>query len=271
MKNFVIIIFILFTCLLFSNCRSTRKITTAADNKDSLRLIVTARDDSAVNVTKALKNLSDNYINYQTFSAKIKVDYSDSKGKQPDVNAFVRMQKDSLIWVSVSATFLNVEALRVLITKDSVYILNKLERTKDIKPITYLAEVVKIPLGLSTLQDLLVGNPIFTGQNIISYKQENDRILLGTLGDLFKSLISISLKSKYVESLELEDVNVASLRTADLSYDKYENTGGRPFATERNIIVSEKMAVNIKMDFKQYDFDKLLSFPFNIPDSYKSK
>jgi hypothetical protein len=49
-------------------------------------------------------------------------------GKNYDVNATMRMYKDSAIWLSANAV-LGIEAMRVLITKDSVKLLNKLDKT----------------------------------------------------------------------------------------------------------------------------------------------
>ncbi len=272
LKNILVILVTIFFSIAFSNCRSTRKINTTGINKDTTGIVpITSNADSATNAERTLKTLSDNRINYQTFSAKIKVDYTDAKGKQPDVNAFVRMQKDSLIWVSLNFSFLNVEALRVLMTTDSIFILNKVERTVELRPITYLEQVAKIPFNLSTLQDMLVGNPIFTGQKVLSYSQAGDKVLLMTLGDVFKNLLTISSSSNLIERSTLDDVNIASTRTADLWYSGYEIKDGRHFSTQRQITVTEKTQVDIKLDYKQYDFNTALSFPFNIPANYRSK
>ncbi len=62
-------------------------------------------------------------INFTTFSAKINVDYQGTDGKKYDVNANLRMYKDSAIWISITAIF-GIEGLRAYITKDSVKILN---------------------------------------------------------------------------------------------------------------------------------------------------
>ncbi len=51
-----------------------------------------------------------------------------------DLSGQLRMRKDSLVWVSVTAT-MGVEVLRAKISNDSIWILNRLEKT-------YLAEHV---------------------------------------------------------------------------------------------------------------------------------
>lgn len=272
LKNILVIITAFIFCLAFSNCRSTRKISQPVIHKDStVATPANTTSDSAINVSRILKNLSENRISYNTFSAKIKVEYTDSKGEQPDVNAFVRMQKDSVIWVSLNATFLSVEAFRILMTPDSIYILNKLDRTCEIKPINYLEKVIKIPLDLPTMQDLLVGNPIFIGQNVAAYSEAANSILLTVIGDLFKNDLVISSSTNFVERSVLDDVSIASTRTATLFYSDYETRDGKPFSTKRHVTVSDKTKVDVKMDYKQYDFNVNLSFPFSIPPNYKIK
>lgn len=273
MKNSLTIIAAFIFCLTFSNCRTAKKISKPVIHTDSSSVIppVNINSDSATKVSRLLKNLSANHIDYKTFSAKIKVEYTDSKGRQPDVNAFVRMQKDSLIWISLNATFLSVEAFRILMTPDSIYILNKLDRTCEIKPISYLEQVIKIPLNLSTMQDLLIGNPIFIGQRVANYSEGGNSILLTLAGDLFRNALVISSSTNLVERSVLDDVSLASTRTANLFYSDYETKDSKPFSTKRQITVSDKSKVDVKMDYKQYDFNTNLSFPFSIPPNYKIK
>src|SRR5215217_3454103 len=120
MKNIYQVVSAFILLSVFISCRSTKKLQTAVNKKDtviSVKNIPTSSSDSLKAGKDLVNTLTGNRINFKTFSAKIKVEYEDSKGKQPDVNAFVRMQKDSIIWISVNATFLSFEAFRILITK----------------------------------------------------------------------------------------------------------------------------------------------------------
>ncbi|MEP6617125.1 MAG: DUF4292 domain-containing protein [Ginsengibacter sp.] len=265
-SGFAIIIF----CVLAS-CRSTKKLQTAINRKDTVAIVV-VNNDSLLDIKNAMDNIHRHYIDFNTFSAKIKVQYEDNKGKQPDVNAFVRIKKDSLIWISINATFLNIEAFRVLISKDSIWILNKLEKQVEYHSLTYLEQVAKIPLDFKTLQDLILGNPIYVGNRIVSYKKTENRILISTVGEHFKNLLTLSASNNYlVERSKLDDINLAFNRTGDLTYYEYENKSGIFFSTFRELTVAEKTKVDITLNFKQYDFNNDLSFPFSIPKNYKTK
>jgi hypothetical protein len=208
-------------------------------------------------------------MDFKTFSAKVKVDYQNNKGNQPNITAYVRILKDSLIWVSGYATVFNIEAFRVLINKDSVYLIDKINKQVQYRSIDYLQEVTAIPFDYKTLQDLLIGNPVFFGDSVISYKETESKILLATLGKFFKNLLTIDKSNHYLTHSKLDDVNINRNRTADITYNNFENNNGITFSTYREITVSEKNKLDIQLNYKQWEFNKDLSIIFNIPKNYK--
>ncbi|MBA2249580.1 MAG: DUF4292 domain-containing protein [Chitinophagaceae bacterium] len=272
MKN-ISLVFVMIVLIITVSCRSTKKLQTAINKKDTALVIhnTPVTMDSLKIGRKDIDNLQKNYIDFKTFSAKIKVQYEDSKGKQPDVVAFIKMYKDSVIWVSINATFLSIEAFRILITKNNITILNKLEKQVEVHPLSYLESVSKIPLDFKTLQDLIIGNPIYVGDKIVAYKQTENHILLSTVGDFFKNLLTISANTNLIERSKLDDIDVNQNRTGDLTYSEYVNTDHGFFSTYREISVAEKTKVDIILNFKQNDFNKDLTFPFSIPKNYKAK
>ena len=254
-------------------CRSTKKLQTAINRKDTAIAVNNnvSNVDSLKGASDVLKSLEKKRIDFRTFSAKVKVQYEDRNGKQPDFNAFIRLQKDSVLWISISATFLSIEAFRIYITPDTIIIINKFGKTVEYHPFNYIESIAHIPLTFSTLQDLILGNPIYTGDSIVAYRQTENHILIGTVGQLFKNLLTISADNKLLEKSKLDDINIGQNRTADLTYDNYENNNQFYFSTYREITVAEKTKVDINLQFKQYEFNKELSFPFNIPRNYKTK
>ncbi len=261
----------IFSISLFS-CKTTRQINKAIAPKDSTTVFDNkSSDDSIKLINETLRSFKANNIDFKTFSAKIKVDVEDSKGKQPDITAVVRIIKDSAIWMSLSATLFSVEVYRVLITKDSVILLNKQNREVQYRSLDYLKEVAQLPIDFKTLQDLLIGNPVFFNDSVISYRQTGNLILLGSAGDVFKNLLTISSDNKLLTHIKLDDIDISRNRTADITYDSYENTNAVNFSTYRQIIVSEKNKLDLRLNFKQYEFNKELSVTFNVPKNYKIK
>jgi hypothetical protein len=273
MKYLVTVLLIL-SAGVFS-CRSTRhtkNIKKAILPRDtSMVLQNQSSADSLILRNKTLDNLTANYINFKTFSAKIKVEIENAKGKQPDITATLRMIKDSAIWMSLTATFLNIEVFRVYITKDSVILLNKQNKEVQYRSLDYLQEVTEIPFDFYTLQNLLVGNPVFFNRDRVLIRKLENLILISSIGKEFKNLLTLSAGNNFLLHSKLDDLDIARNRTADLTYDDYESSGAIHFSTTRHITASEKNRIDIRMNFKQFEFNKELSVAFSVPKNYKKK
>jgi len=262
---------ILFFSVLIFSCRTSRKISTAMSKKDSVVIAFNPSEtDSALLVHKALEEIRENRIDFTTFSAKIKVDYADSKDRKYDFNANLRMYKDSTIWISINAA-LGIEAFRVLITKDSVKILDKLNRTIQYQSLDYLQEVANLPIDFKTLQDLIIGNPVYLDSNIVAYEEYGEYVSMSTIGNFFKHFVTFYKNGFSLQHSKLDDVDVFRSRTADLSYEDYVKNGEKQFSNRRRITIAEKTRLDIDLEFKQVQFNQQLNFPFNIPKNYKLK
>ncbi len=265
------IVFIATICILYS-CRSAKNIQTAVAKKDTAITFVAlppdnAREDSIAFIRDIYRGVQKNHIDFTTFSGKIDLDYEDVDGKKYNVNAHVRMYKDSVIWISITA-ILGIEGLRVYITPDSVKLLDKQNKIYSPRSVSFLQEVTALPLDLTTLQNLLLGNPIFLDSNIVSYSKSGNNISLQSNGIFFKNLFTINDADRLLQTCKLDDIDLQRSRTCYLTYTDYENKKIINFSTKRSIHVAEKRKLDIKMDFKQYEFNEKLSFPFSVPKNY---
>ncbi|MEI9945540.1 MAG: DUF4292 domain-containing protein [Chitinophagaceae bacterium] len=266
-----VLFFIITIACLAASCRSTRKIQTAIAKKDTVvvtePVVVQHHEDSSAFIKESLGRMQKERISFTTFSAKIDVDYKGADDKKYNVNANLRMYKDSVIWISITAIF-GIEGLRAYITKDSVKLINKQDKTYTARSVAYLQEITALPLDLYSLQDILIGNPVFVDSNIVSYSKTDNNVTLLSLGDFFKNLFTLN-KNARIENSKLDDVDVSRSRTCNLVYEDYENKKGVNFSTKRRITVTEKTTLDIKLDFKQYDFNETLSFPFSVNKNYQ--
>jgi hypothetical protein len=257
-----------------SSCRSTRKIQTAVvpKSKDTIAIVTmpieNRRDDSLKFISDTYNAVQKNHIDFTTFSARITVDYRDASGKKDNVTVHLKMYKDSAVWISVTGLF-GFEGLRAFITTDSVRIINKLQKTYTVRSVGYLQEVTALPLDLRSLQDLMIGNTVFFGSNIVSYSRGDIAVSLLHIGDFFKNLLTVDAGSGQLQSSKLDDLNEFRNRTCYLTYRGYENKKRQHFSTRREITVTEKETLNIDMDFKQYEFNQPVNFPFPMPGNYK--
>src|SRR5690606_34346510 len=103
-------VFLLFSCNSSRKFKSTFPVTDSVFNS-TLPANSAARDSAM----KDLGILREHRIDYKTFSAKIKVNYADLYGAQPEGNITLRLYKDSAIWISVSGSVLNLELYRAFI------------------------------------------------------------------------------------------------------------------------------------------------------------
>lgn len=82
---------------------------------------------------------------------------AETNGTSQDLKGQLRMRHDSLIWLSVTAT-MGVEALRAKISNDSIWILNRLEKTYLAEPLDTVSAQLSIPVSLPLVQTLLLDN-----------------------------------------------------------------------------------------------------------------
>ncbi|HEY4063689.1 MAG TPA: DUF4292 domain-containing protein [Puia sp.] len=262
-------------------CRSAKKIQKVmaipSARKDTTRFaqaqpepVRDLKADSLQLIHQTIGKLGRNRIDFQTFSARMKVHYEGGDGKDYEVNAFLHIQKDKMIWVSVNAG-LGIEAIRMLITPDSVKVLDKIKKIARLRSVSYLQDEVHLPVDFQTLQDLLIGNPIFLDTTQIRYyRQEQSGLSLFSAGAIFSNYLTLNADGTMRHS-KLDDTDPMRVRTCDLTYGDYEGKDEGRFSTYRKISVAEKSKVDIEFSYKQYKFNEPLSFNFVVPKNYKRR
>jgi hypothetical protein len=270
MKNLKIPILLLLAAVFFS-CSATKKINKVIDKKTAVVVNNSNAEDSIKEIKEYFSAFKSNHINFTTFNAKLKIESTGENGRNPDITAVVRMIKDSAIWISLSATVLNVEVYRVLITRDSMILLNKQEKEVKYRALDYLQEVTQIPFDFATVQDIIIGNPIFISDSISAFRKTVSQVMISTIDNHFKNIFTIDAAGKNMLHSKMDDVDLSRNRTADIVYDGYQSNNGLNFSTLRKITASEKNKMDVNLEFKQYDFNKEVSVSLNVPKNYKIK
>ena len=271
--------FLLFSLVVVgAGCRSAKKIqkVISTPRKDTIQHVFEKTEDPHADSVKFMgqtfDRLQKNRINFNTFSAKMKVNYEGGDGKGYDFTAYLHMKRDSIIWIRIDA-ILGVEAFRILITPDSFKMINKLGKKKELiqRSVDYLRELAKLPLDFRTMQDLLIGNPVYLDSNIAFYRSEDAGISLLSIGALFKNYTTLNKNDYTIRHGKLDDVDLMRALTCDMTYGDYEQVDSIRFSTYRKISIAEKSKLDIEISFKQYNFNEALSFPFPIPKNSKRK
>lgn len=272
-------IFLLSIVLIAFSCKTVKKVATiqeAFTKKDTVQtvMIVDApKVDSAAIVKDIMRKVAKSKIDFKTFNAKIKVGYESAENSDTyTVN--ISMMKDSLMYIRILGSFLGIkqEGMQVKVKRDSVFLYKKIgERYVQNRSISYLQEVTQIPFDFSTLQDLIIGNPVFIDSNIVSYKDNDAGLLVLMLGDTFKHLITLGQDDKTIIHSKLDDVDIQRNRTCDITYSSYAPLGSYQFSTYRRVVVSEKSKLDLELDFKEYNINEPLKYTFEIPKNIKRR
>ncbi|OIR07047.1 hypothetical protein GALL_109540 [mine drainage metagenome] len=268
--------FLIIFAVVFFSCRSAKKVQSIASviaKKDTAETVVIKENpkvDSQAIVKDIMGKVMHTKIDFSTFNAKVKVDYDGAEQSQ-HVTAYLSIKKDSLIFVKIIIPPFGPVA-NILISKDSIVVVQiKPEKSIKYRAISYLQEQIQIPFDFYTLQDLLIGNPVFLDSNIVSYKASNTQLLVMMVGEMFKHLVTLDNKDFKVLHSKLDDVDALRNRTCDITFSNYEIVDGRQFSTYRYISVSEKSKLDITLDFKEYSFNEPLKYTFGLPKNYRRK
>ena len=262
---------VVFSC---KTVKKTQVIQEAITKKDTTPTIVikeSPKVDSAAIVKDIMSKVMQGKIDFNTFNAKIKVTYEGPE-KSDTYTAYLSMKKDSIIVIKVAGSAFKIVGLEAKITKDSVVIVQKVgEQSVMYRSISYLQDVIEIPFDFSTIQDILIGNPVFLDSNVVSYKASTSQLLVFMVGDLFKHLLTLDNSNYTVLHSKLDDIDIQRNRTGDITFGTYQPMGPYQFATYRCISIAEKSKLTIYLDFKEFGLNEPLKYSIDIPKKYKRK
>lgn len=246
-------------CLLAIVSCKARKQVLVARKVDS---VVKPVDNKAIK----LAAIRAQQLNFNTFAAKAKTNL-DINGNSNDVTLNIRISRDKKIWVSITA-ILGVEVARVIITPDSILLINRLEGVYLKRPFSYVYAYASKQVNYKTLESLLVGNAI---PELLNEKTDITSIigsttLSGDLEDLVYKLI-IGADNKVTQTNLDNQSQGQSLQVANNTFIQANN---RILPSQINIasVVKDKK-IHVNLHYTKVDFDQQLEYPFSIPDRYE--
>ncbi|WP_089811263.1 DUF4292 domain-containing protein [Chitinophaga sp. YR627] len=257
---------------LFS-CRHSRQIAgTSFPVTDTTHHQASAADSASIAAANTfnkemLAKLRGNYISFNTFSAKLKVDFETEAKQMSGINANMRMQKDSIIWISVSAPIIG-EVARAIITPDSLKAIDKFHKVAYLRDMNNAKDLLNIPFDFKTLQDLIIGNPIYLTDSVYQVVKTPSVISFTCDSTMFTSLFNVFADDYVLQQSKVMDKDSTRRRSIELTYGEYKSLDKVKFATLRRVFVEEKNYTKINMEFNKIDFEQPLSFPFTIPSGY---
>ncbi len=274
LKRFDNLIYILPFAVLAS-CHSAKKIQTLPKDKQIAIVApaktapVMTREDSLVWGKKLIDSVNLQLPKFNTFSGRMSVSYESTDLSQ-DVNASIRIQKDTTIWISLTGPF-GIEGARVLISPDSVLLMNKLNKSVERHPITFLEKLIHVPLSFNDFQNILIGGPVIYNGTVENFSfDQNGAAIIQLLAGTINNSLTVNKSTTKVISAELVD-NSLNGRKCTVNYSDFDNSAANNFPKKRTIKVSGTGNISINLTYKDYEFDKQIDFPFNIPSNYKNR
>lgn len=214
-------------------------------------------------------------IDFEYFSSKAKVNYEE-EGNKLSFTANIRMKKDSVIWLSATAP-LGIEAVRAMITRDSVFIMNRLQNTYAAYSTDYFTKNYNIDLTLTNLQNIILGNlliPKSRGDRLVKSKDPVCMILEQNHSPINVQNFVAAEIMKITGVIVEEQQSGAKLI---VNYEDFKPLEGALFAS-KSIIKAEipakegqKKDVEISINHNKIELGKPLPFPFNVPGKYETQ
>lgn len=252
--------------------------------------ITTQRKAKPMFFKKIYNNIGENYLNYENLYLKFDASILDSN-KTRSFSGTIKIKKDSIIWVSISPA-LGIEIARVVMTNDSVKMMNKIDKTYFLGDYDYLTEIFDVDLDYRILQAILT-NELFTYPNSEdiddpkhSFDTDIDSIYY-MLRTFKKRELKKNIKNRrgrdedfiaqkilvIAEFFKIKDVSIhefASNRELNITYDDYIIYEETTFPEKLGIHASTEKG-EFKLDLK---FTKIMEndnskFPFRIPEKYE--
>ena len=207
---------------------------------------------------------------FDYFSAKSKIQFQDPHS-QLKATANVRMRKDSVIWISLSAS-LGIEALRCLITTDSVFVIDRVNKEYLMLNYTQLSEKFNFNIDYHILQSIVLGSlPMRRKENDPVSLEGDYYVLEQENGDVeIKNYInSSSMKLIMVKMIEVSTDNKLNLNYGNF---QYLNDYIFPYKSLVSLEFLNKEKRNqtlISVDYNKAQIEeKEIKFPFNVPQKF---
>lgn len=229
------------------------------------RKTVLITTDDATNEQFNIPDLDFNY-----FSARSRIEYSDGnqevKGKMS-----IRMKKDSIIWISIYGSALNIEAMRCLITTDSIFVLDQINNTSFQYDFPTLSKRINFTVDFDLAQNMIIGNMPRKKRRQDKFSRGKDYFLIKQADDFtFIDNYFGSISNKLEKVKIVQDGNRSSVM---LSYGDFNPTEGKnavfAYSSHLNIEYKDKdktYYTMLKIKHSKADLtDDPLSFPFKKP------
>jgi hypothetical protein len=253
----------LFIVILFvtaSACR-TKKVTAIAEPQ---QIKVSEEDLLKSKIVPSMLN-ADFIFTYLSAKAKVKVN---REGKDYSLTFNIRMQKDEQIWVSVNALG-GIEVARALLNKDSIRLLDRLNKQYIVRDYQFLSELLNTPVDFYLMQDLMLGNsPKNLDYMSAGLSSSDFSYQFSGLKDMIAFMLEIRKEDSKLLRINLTDTKELK-KVVNVNYGDFKliDNYNFPFLIS-STASSEKESLSLNLEYVKVEKVEKLEFPFNVPKKF---
>lgn len=203
----------------------------------------------------------------QTLSARATI-YAENEGMAVEAYANLIWIRDSVLWLNVKK--LGIEAARALITRDSVFIINRLEKTYSAQSIDALQREYSLPEGFDLLQQLIVGSAWRPSELELQADIKDSLHRLSGSNAQFTADYRLE-EGSYVLRREmfLQKRDARLLHVEFGRFDKLAGAGIFPYLRRIEVFSPESGTLRLELQLSDVKINEPKSYRFEIPSHYK--
>jgi len=203
----------------------------------------------------------------QSLSAKARI-YAEGEGQSINANANIIWIRDSVLWVNVKK--LGIEAARALVTRDSVYLINRLDKTYSVKGLESLKRQYSLPDGFPLLQQAVLASAWFFPDIQLKSDVRDDlhRLSGANEGHGVEYRLEEGSYALRAETF----VQPRDARTVTLGFGGYKRLPGVgmfPYLRSIEAYSPETGALKLELELSDVDIDAPGNYRFEIPEHYE--
>jgi hypothetical protein len=248
--------------LFLSSCKSTKNVT---------RLHL-----KSLSFEKLYTQMENRMPAFSWFDGKLAVNYQKGKKEPVSFRVQFRMKKDSIIWMSLIPA-MGIEAARVVMTNDSVKLLNRLKKNYVLGTYHLLDSLMHTHINYAMIQALLFADVVHYPLIDSSATVTPDAYLL----DMKMQIPATENQTHILEQkvwLNPETFRIKSLLISESSmkgkdirifYNEYQTVAGKTVPLKVEIVIQAKEKIVIHITYKKVETGVPHHFPFIVPAKYK--
>lgn len=229
-----------------------------------------------------MNKLKEHELSFNQFSAKFNVTYQVDR-KKTSVSGNLRIECDSIIWISITPA-LGIEAVRFMLTPDSIKYINRLNYTYFQHNFAYINQLLNKTLDYDMAQAFLIGNDFsLYDSNSFRASIENQQYKLNTVNRRklrryvrrSEDDISIPIQSIWLDPENFK-ISKVLLKEAErdsrkfvATYDEFIDIDGKLIPTKLDFQVeTDDKKIRIQISYFRIQLDQEQTYPFRIPESF---